>query len=46
MLHAAGRLVDAKKVEAHAKEMKDKAAAQKAAMAQAASVTSVTPVQK
>jgi len=46
MLHAAGRLVDAKKMEAHAKEMKDKAAAQKAAMAQAASVTSVTPVQK
>jgi tetratricopeptide (TPR) repeat protein len=45
MLHAAGRLADAKKMEAHAKEVKDKLAPQKAEAAQAANVT-VTPVQK
>ena len=46
MLHAAGRLIDAKKMEAHAKEVKDKLGPQKAAAAQVANVTAVTPVQK
>ena len=46
MLHAAGRLMDAKKMEAHAKEVKDKLGPQKAAAAQAANLTAVTPVQK
>ena len=36
MLHAAGRLMDAKKMEAHAKEVKDKLGPQKAAAARAA----------
>jgi hypothetical protein len=44
MLHAAGRLPEAKRLEAHTKELKDKLAAQKAAALQGATVTAVTEV--
>ncbi len=46
MLHAAGRLTDAKKVEAHAEEMKKKLAPLKAAAADAGNVRAMAPIQK
>jgi tetratricopeptide (TPR) repeat protein len=46
MLHAAGRLADAKKVEAHEKELEDRLTAQKASGPETADTPGAAPIQK